>query len=58
MLVETIDGRNLSLRLLTHEVEPLDVSVGFHTNKVVFNVISSPKYRIINGLSSFVLHNP
>jgi hypothetical protein len=56
--VEVIDGRNLSL--VTYETKPLlgRFTIGFHTNKVVFNVISSLRNPIIIGLSWFVLHNP
>jgi hypothetical protein len=47
--VEVIDGQNLSL--VTHETKPLNVTIGSHTNKVVFNVISSLRNPIIIGLS-------
>jgi hypothetical protein len=57
MLVEVIDGRNLSSRPITHETKPLNVTIGSHTNKVVFNVISSSRNPIIIGLSWLVLHN-
>jgi hypothetical protein len=57
MLVEVIDGLSLSSRPITHETKPLDVTIGFHTSKVVFNVISSPKNLVIIGLSWLVLHN-
>jgi hypothetical protein len=57
MLIEVIDGRNLSLGLVTRETKPLDVTIGSHTNKVVFNVISFPKTRVIIGLFLLVLHN-
>jgi hypothetical protein len=53
---EVIDGQNLSL--VTHETKPLNVTIGSHTNKVVFNVISSLRNPIIIGLSWFILHNP
>jgi hypothetical protein len=43
MLVEVIDGRSLSIGPITHETKALGVTIGYHTNKVVFNVISSPK---------------
>jgi len=55
---KVIDGRNLSLGLVTHETKPLDVTIGSHTNKVVFNVISSPRNNVIIKLSWLVLHNP
>jgi hypothetical protein len=58
MLVEVIDSQNLSLGPFTHETKPLDVTIGSHTSKVVFNVISFPRNLVIIGFSSFVLHNP
>ncbi len=42
MLVEVIDGWSFSLGPITHETKPLNVTMGSHTSKVVFNVISSP----------------
>jgi hypothetical protein len=56
--VEVINGWNLSSGLVTHETKPIDVNIGSHTIKVVFNVISSPRNLSIIGLSWFVLHNP
>ncbi len=47
VLIEVIDGRNLSSRPLTHETKPLNVTIGSHTSKVVFNVISSLKNLVI-----------
>jgi hypothetical protein len=58
MLVEVIDGRSFSSRPITHETKPLDVTIGSHTIKVVFNVISSPRNHVIIGLSWLILHNP
>jgi hypothetical protein len=58
MLVEVIDGRNLTLGTIIDETKPLDVTIGSHTNKVVFNVISSLINFIIIGLLWLVLHNP
>jgi hypothetical protein len=58
MSVEVIDDHSLSSRLVTRETKPLDVTIGFHTSKVVFNVISSSKKLVIIGLSWLVLHNP
>jgi hypothetical protein len=49
--VEVIDGQSLSSGLVTHETKSLDVTIGSHTNKVVFDVISSPKNYFIIGLS-------
>jgi hypothetical protein len=58
VLVEVIDGRSLSSELITYETKPLDVTIGSHTSKVVFNVISSPKNIVIIRLSWLVPHNP
>jgi hypothetical protein len=58
MPIEVIDGCNLLLGPITHETKPLDVTIGSHTNKVVFNVISFPRNIVIIGLSWLVLHNP
>jgi hypothetical protein len=41
VVVEVIDGQNLISRLITHETKVLIVVIGSHSNKVVFNVISS-----------------
>jgi len=56
VLVEVIDS--FSSRSVTHEIKALDVAIGFHTSKVIFNVISFPKNHFIIGLSWFALHNP
>jgi hypothetical protein len=49
--IEVIDGWNLSLRLVIQETKPLNVTIGSHTSKFVFNVISFPKNNVIIGLS-------
>jgi hypothetical protein len=58
MPIEVNDGQNLSSKPIIHETKPLDITIGSHTNKVVFNVISSPRNHVIIGLSWLVLHNP
>jgi hypothetical protein len=50
VLVEVINGQSFSSRPITHETKPLDVTIGSHISKVVFNVISSPRNFIIIGL--------
>jgi hypothetical protein len=55
--MEVIDGRSLSLGPMMHEIEALDFIIDTHTNKVAFNVISSPTNPIVIGLSWFILHN-
>jgi hypothetical protein len=51
-------GRSNSSKFITHETKVLTVTIGSHSNKVVFNVISSPTNPIIIGLSWLILHNP
>jgi hypothetical protein len=51
MQVEVVDGKKISLGLIAHGTKTLDVTIGFHTNKVVFNVISFPRNCVIIGLS-------
>jgi hypothetical protein len=58
ILVEVIDGQNFSSWPITHETKPLDVTIGSHISKVVFNVISSLINLVIIGLFWLVLHNP
>jgi hypothetical protein len=59
MLIEVIDGRSFSSKLMTHKTKALDVTIGFHTNKVVFNVISFPRNFVIIGLSwlVYIIHD-
>jgi hypothetical protein len=40
------------------KTKALDVAIGSHTNKVIFNVISSPKNLVIIGLFWLALCNP
>ncbi len=56
--VEVIDGQSSSLGPVTHETKPLNVTIGSHTSKVVFNVISSPRNLVIIKLSWLVQYNP
>jgi hypothetical protein len=49
--IKIIDGRNLSLKPITHETKALNITIDSHTNKVVFNVISSLGNPIIILLS-------
>jgi hypothetical protein len=58
MPVKVINGWSLSSRPITHEMKALDITIDFHTNKVIFNVISSLKKFVIIKLSWFALHNP
>jgi len=54
---EVIDGWSLSSWPIAHETKPLDVTIGSHTNKVVFNVISSLRNLVIIRLIWLILHN-
>ncbi len=58
MPIEIVDGQKNSSWLIAHETKALNVTIGFHTNKVVFNIISSPRNHVIIGLSCLALHNP
>ncbi len=51
VLVKVINDPCLFLRLAMHETKRLEVTIGSHTNGIVFNVISSPTNPIIIGLS-------
>jgi hypothetical protein len=57
-VVEVIDGQSFSSRPITHETKPLDVTIGSHTSKVVFIVVSSLRNPIIIGLSWLLQYNP
>jgi hypothetical protein len=39
VLIEVIDGHSFSLGPITHETKALNITIGFHISKVVFNVI-------------------
>ncbi len=52
--MEVIDGQRFSSR----PTKALEVTINSHTNRVIFNVISSPRNLVIIGLSWFVFHNP
>jgi hypothetical protein len=53
--VEVING--FFLELITHETKALEITIGSHISKFIFNVISSVTKVIIIGLFCFVLHN-
>ncbi len=56
--IEMIDDRNLFSRHVMYETKVLMVTIGSHSSKIVFNVISFPTNLIIIGLSCLILHNP
>jgi hypothetical protein len=58
VLVEVINGQSFSSRPITHETKPLDVTIGSHISKVVFNVISSLRNFVIIGFFWLVRYNP
>jgi hypothetical protein len=49
VLIEVIDGHSLSLGPIAHETKALNVTIGFHINKIVFNVISFIRNIVIIG---------
>ena len=57
-VVRMIDGRTLSSGAVTEITEPLLLTMGEHTERIVFNVIRSPSYPIILGMTWLKHHNP
>jgi hypothetical protein len=57
MAVEVIYGWSLSLRFMMHRTKALEITIGSHWSKVIFNVIPSSTNRIVIGLFQFILHN-
>jgi hypothetical protein len=45
--VEIIDGWIFFSKPMTHETKALEITIGPHSSKVMFNVISSPNNPII-----------
>jgi hypothetical protein len=59
MLVKmVINGRNLSLGPITYDTKRLHATIGSHTNRVILNVISSPRNLVIIGFFWLVHYNP
>jgi hypothetical protein len=51
VVVEMINGQNLSSGPITHETKVLTVTIGSYSSKIVSNVISPLASFIIIGLS-------
>jgi hypothetical protein len=56
--VEVIDGRTIASGAITHETTPLELCIGKHREKFVFNIISTLHHPIILGLPWLEAHNP
>ena len=56
--VEVIDGRKLESGSIGEETELIMFQMGNHQEYLRFNVIRSPKYPVILGMSWLSLHNP
>jgi hypothetical protein len=56
--IEVIDGRTIASGAITHETTPLELCIDKHTEKIVFNIISTPHHPIILGLPWLEAHNP
>jgi hypothetical protein len=56
--VEVIDGITIASGVITHKTTPLKLYIGKHTEKIVFNIISTPHHPIILGLPWLEAHNP
>jgi hypothetical protein len=50
VLVEVIDGRTIASSAITHKTTPLELRIGKHAEKIVFNIISTPHHLVILGL--------
>ncbi len=55
--VEVIDGRTIASSAITHETTLLELCIGKHTEKIIFNIISTPHHPIILGLPWLEAHN-
>jgi hypothetical protein len=55
--VEVIDGRTIASGAITHETTSLELCIGKHTEKIFFNIISTPHHPIILGLPWLEAHN-
>ncbi len=53
----SVNNQSLSSRLMIHETKTLEITIGSHISKVVFNVISSSTNTIIIELFWLILHN-
>ncbi len=58
VLVEVIDGRTIASGAITHETTPLELCIGEHAKKIVFNIISTLHHPVILGLPWLEMHNP
>jgi hypothetical protein len=56
--IEVNDAQSFVSSLVMHETKVLEVTIWSHTNKMIFNVISSPTNPIIIGLSQLTFYNP
>jgi len=55
--VKVIDGRTIASGVITHETTPLELCID-NTEKIIFNIISTPHHPIILGLPWLEAHNP
>jgi len=56
--VEVIHGRTIASGAITHETTLLELCIDKHTEKIVFNIISTPHHPVILGLPWLEVHNP
>ncbi len=56
--VEVIDGRTIASGAITHETTPLEICIDKHTEKIIFNIISTPHHPIILSLPWLEAYNP
>ncbi|CAG8760584.1 12454_t:CDS:2, partial [Cetraspora pellucida] len=56
--VEIVDGQELSSGSIMQKTGPISVHLQDHYEEIIFNLIPSPHYKVILGLSWLTLHNP
>jgi hypothetical protein len=57
ILVEVIDGRTITSGAITHEITPLELYIGKHTEKIILNIISIRHHPNILGMPWLEAHN-
>jgi hypothetical protein len=56
--IEAIDGKLLGSGMIKQETLPLTLEISGHQERLCFNVIQSPSYSVILGMTWLSSHNP
>ena len=57
-VVETVDGRSIASGPVTHETPLIQLQIGQHQEKIVFDAIQIGRYPVILGLPWLARHEP